>query len=191
MRDQGIRQSSLFHVGRGPIAPGQQLRPYELATKMAGTLDLVRRALVGEAPARSELLTADGHLRRQFSSNPEVGLVILEAIFERVRAEIAPGLPSRLESVFLWPTTELAFDFRRRFLPNGTVHRCRIETGTPLPRDATFVVAGVKLSAVLDQEARNVEQRARSYWTTSEEIAYPEVLVRGTVVVTEVPAAED
>jgi hypothetical protein len=112
--------------------------------------------------------------------------VVIEAIFERVRAAIAPRLPSRLESTFLWPTAVLAQDFRKRFRTHGTVHECRIVDGDPLPRDATLVVSGVDLSARFDEEALRIEARAVRYWTADDKIIYPEVLLQGTAVVTQI-----
>jgi hypothetical protein len=153
---------------------------------MAEELDLVRGALAGTDAARDTLLTRTGHLRPPFANSPEFGLVILEAIFEQVRAASAPELPSRLESTFLWPTAGLARDFHQRFRAHGTIHACRIMEGVALPRDAALVVAGVDLTAMLDDEARRIEDRALRYWTADSEIAYPEVLLRGTAIVTHV-----
>jgi hypothetical protein len=115
--------------------------------------------------------------------------VIIEVIFERVRAVIAPELPSRLESTFLWPTTALAHDFRRRFRTRGIVHECHIVDGEPVPRDAALIVSGVDLSARLDDETRRIEHRAVRYWAGDHEIAYPEVLLRGKAIVVEVHQA--
>ena len=114
----------LFHVAGGPIEPGQAIRPYALGPGLRDALDLVRRALDEDAGARSALLTARGRLRQRFRSDPEMQLVVIEAVFERVRAELAPSLSSRFESAFFWPTVELAERFRARYRPAGVIHRC-------------------------------------------------------------------
>jgi hypothetical protein len=180
-----LRPGDFFHVGAGRIEPGAALHPYELVATHAEPFTLVRRALDRDPSARAALLTRTGRLRHRFRADPEMQLVILEAIFERVRARHAPTLSGRLDAVFLWPTLDLARDFRARFRPNGTIHRCRIVDGKPLTRDASLVVVGVDLAAVLDDEARRVEQHAVRYWSSDTPIAYPEVLVHGTVVVVE------
>ncbi len=178
----------LFHVGDGVIAPGRELRKYRLAEDKRDVLELVHLALDGNLEARTTLLTGTGRLRRRFRSDPTMQLVLIEAIFERVRLRVAPGLPSRFDSVFLWPTLRLAQDFRERYRSHGLIHRCVLVEGDPLSRDASFVAAGMDLSVPVDDEVRKIEQRAVEYWRADAHISYPEVLVQGIVVVTEVLA---
>ena len=179
----------LFHVSASPIAPGQAIRPYVLKAELRDALDLVRRALDGDAGARSALLTARGYLRRRFRSDPDTQMVLMETVFERVRVELAPTLPGRFESAFCWPTRELAQWFHDRYRPTGVIHRCVLTEGDQVARDSSFVVGGVNLSARLDDALRPVEQRATRYWMTDEPLAYPEVLVRGRVIVVEALSA--
>ena len=173
----------LFHVSDRPIDPGQALRRYGLATDKSDVLAPAFRMLDGDSLARSMLLTRTGRLRRRFRSDPDMQLVLIEALFERTRVQVAPDLPSRLTSVFLWPTVELARDFRERYRPRGLIHRCLLTEGLALSRDASLVAARVDLAAVIDDEIQTIERRAVRYWTTDGAIDYPEILVQGTVVV--------
>jgi hypothetical protein len=175
----------VFHVGEGTIEAGQALRPYALPEALADAVGLVGRMLDWEARARAALLTDDGRLRRQYTADPMMQLVFIEAIFERARARVAPTLPSRFASVFLWPTVALAQAFRDRYRPRGVIHRCVLVDGEALPRDASLVAVGMDLSAVLDDELRAIEERAVRYWSADGPFAYAELLVQGTVTVTE------
>ena len=181
----------LFHVGGSPIEPGRAIRPYALKAELRDALDLARRALDGDAGARSALLTARGYLRHRFRSDPDMQMVLMETVFERVRAELAPDLPGRFESAFFWSTVELARWFHGRYRPTGVIHRCIVTEGDPVALDSSFVVGGVDLAARLDDAVAKVEERARRYWTTDGPQQYPEVLVRGTVIVAEVLPADE
>jgi hypothetical protein len=175
----------LFHVGEGLIEPGQALRRYVLPENLADAIGLVGRMLDGDDQARAMLLADDGRLLDRYRSDPRMQLVFIEAVFERVRARVAPALVGRFGAAFLWPTVELAQAFRERYRPRGVIHRCLHVDGDALPRDASLVAVGVNLSAVLDDEILAIEARAVRYWTTDGIAGYPEVLVRGTVTVVE------
>lgn len=84
------------------------LRPYELAVSLRTLLDLERRALDGDAQARSEMVTTQGYLRERFRSAPNMQMVLMETVFEHVRVDRAPTMPSRFEAAFCWPTVEMA-----------------------------------------------------------------------------------
>jgi hypothetical protein len=176
----------LFHVSDTRIEPGQALRRYVIPEHLREALALVGKVLDGDGLARVALLADDGTLGTQFRGDPNVQLVLIEAVFERVRLEAAPQLPSRLESTFLWPTVGLADRFRERYRPRGIVHRCTLAEGMPVWRDASVVAVGVDLAASFDDEIARLEGRARRYWSSDPPFDYSELLVRGTVVVAEV-----
>ena len=176
----------LVHVSGESIEPGQVLRPYELTGRLREPLDLARRALDGDQAARSTLLTGQDRLRNTFKTHPEMQMVLMEVVFERVRAELAPALPSQLESAFCWPTLEMARWFQATYRPTGVIHRCLLTEGDAIARESSFVVGGVDLSARFDDAIRAVEQRGVRYWTIDAPHEYPEVLVRGTAIVAEV-----
>jgi hypothetical protein len=175
----------IFHVSDSPIEPGQPLRRYRLADDLMAALDLVQRALDGDQEARAALLAEDGRLRAQFRNDPGMQLAFVEAVFERVRVQVAPSLPGRFASVFAWPTVELARDFRERFRRQGIIHCCRLVDGEVLARDASLVAVGMDQTAPFDDEIRAIERRAEQYWTMDGAGDWPELLVRGTVLVVE------
>jgi hypothetical protein len=158
----------LFHVGEEEIEAGQALRQYALPDDLVDAAGLVGRMLAGDGQARAALMTDEGCLRQLFASDPRMQLVLIEAVFERVRAGVALSMLSRFETVFVWPTVELAQAFRARYRPRGVIHRCSLVDGDVLMRDASLVAVPVDLSAVLDNEIRAIEARATAtprYWS--------------------------
>jgi hypothetical protein len=179
----------LFHVGDGAIEPGQTLRGYAPVAGRRGVLDLIRQVMDGDCRARAKLLTGRGRLRRRFQGESSTQLAFIEVVFESARERLAPDAPSRFDSVFLWPSRDLAEDFRDRYRPHGVIHRCALLEGGAWLRDASLVAAGMDLSAPVVDQVRELERRAAQYWKLERCIGYPEVLARGTVVVTEIVSA--
>jgi hypothetical protein len=111
-------------------------------------------------------------------------MVLLEAIFERVRCHVQPEAPSRLEVVFTWSTRSLAERFCAEYCPGAVIHRCALIEGMAVERDGALVVAAFDAFDQLGPLAgrlRRVEERAEQYWRGQVPMAFPEVLVRGIV----------
>jgi hypothetical protein len=111
-------------------------------------------------------------------------MVLLEAIFERVRRHVQPEAPSRLEVVFAWSTRSVAERFCAEYCPGAVIHRCVLVAGMSVERDGALVVAAFdafEQPGLLAGRLRRVEERAEQYWRGQEPMAFPEVLVRGIV----------
>jgi hypothetical protein len=175
----------LFHVGDAAIPIGASLRPNRIGREARELVLRLALAIDGDRNARGELLTPEGWLRPKLRALPDTQLALIEAVFERVRQQVAPASPGRLDAIFLWPGLELANQFRSRYRPTGVVHRCALVAGEVRERDAALVAAGVDVSAVLDNEARRVAERAAIYWRNPGQPDWPEVLAHGIVVVSE------
>jgi Protein of unknown function (DUF2441) len=114
-------------------------------------------------------------------------MVVLEAIFEHTRKKFASNLPSRLDCVFVWPTFELAKEFRGQYMPEGVIHRCCIMQGEVVELDGSLLPPGINLSdlslELFSAEFRATQLRAEKYWTAQETPILSEFLVVGDVEV--------
>ena len=171
----------VFHVSTQTIPPGQALQPYRLGVVYADLIATTRHALASGPEAVQALLgtAAWARLPAQQAYLPE--MVILEAVFEHVRCQRAPGFPSRLASSFAWARIELAQRFCTDYLPQGVIHRCHVVAGTAVELDGGLVAAGINLRNPLDDELHQLEQRAHRYWRARQPMTFPELVVRGTV----------
>jgi hypothetical protein len=186
-RGEPVRSgSSLFHVAAGVLPVGHVLRPYAIAREYRTLIRLAAQA-AGAGPAAVRALLAGAgwtDLLRRGEHRTE--MVLLEALFERTRVQIAPRLPSRLDAVFAWCDLALARRFRAEYHPGGVIHRCSFDEGTAFERDGALVVAAFEAADLARPRAgdlRLVEERAVRYWLAQAPMALPEVLVHGRVVV--------
>ena len=190
----GQRAASLFHVGAHPVPVGQVLRPYGLACEQQTLLRQCERALVDGADEIEHLLEG---VRRDVPSTPgryRLEMVLLEAIFERVRRHVQPEAPSRLEVVFTWRTRSVAERFCAEYCPGAVIHRCTLVAGMTAERDGALVVAAFDAfdqPGPLAGRLNRLEERAEQYWRAQEPMAFPEVLVRGIVRVESVDVASE
>lgn len=117
-------------------------------------------------------------------------MVVLEAIFEHSRKKFAVNLPSRLDCVFVWPTLELAKEFREQYMPEGVIHSCRIKQGEAVELDGSLVPPGIDLSDLSPEffsaEFQATQLRAEKYWTAQEAPKLSELLVIGNVEVVKI-----
>jgi len=112
-------------------------------------------------------------------------MIVLEAIFEQVRASLALSLPSRLDCVFAWRSLELARRFHIQYLPEGTIHSCRVIEGSAVELDGGLLPPGINLMdlspKVLSNELLTTQARAEKYWNAQASPDFPELLVKGSV----------
>lgn len=189
-----MEPSQLFHVANRPLASGEAVHPYEIAREYPALLQLAGQALEAGPDAVRRLLGGEawGHLRRHGGNRAK--MVLMEAAFERARLLTAPQLPSRLDTVYAWGNLALAKRFRAGYRTAGVIHRCTLIAGTVVVRDAALVVAAFETTNLVDASADalcQVEELAVRYWQASAPMAWPEVLIHGTVVAEAVVGAED
>jgi hypothetical protein len=183
--DHAPQVVTLFHVSSRPIGAGQHLRPYHMRRRYGSLLVAANDALTRGADAAARLLASAEWVRLAARREYIPEFVLLETVFERSRAEIAPMLPSRLDAVFGWRTLELARQFRLRYRPDGAIYRCIAQGDAATERDGALVAAGINLALPLADELRAVAERATRYWRGEEPMAMPEVLVAGALIVQE------
>jgi hypothetical protein len=184
---------TVFQVGRKPLQPRVVLRRYymhqyiQLVTYIQQTLD--------EGPASLARYLSTPEWQRLNLSQGELGfkpedlkmMIVLEAIFEQVRAELAPWLPSRMNCVFTWSNIELADRFRSEYAPGGTIHRCRVMEGSAVELDGGLLPPGINLADLsprtLADEVKATRARAEKYWNAQALPDFPELLIVGKVAV--------
>lgn len=176
----------LYHVAATSLPAGQVLRPYAVARDYVVPLRLVEEALSVGSRAVLQLLAGVTWKHVLQHGRYPVEMVVLEAIFERVRMRTAPDLPSRYDAVFAWGTMDLATRYRTEYSPSGVIHRCALVAGTRVERGGALIVEASEVANLMHPQAEDlqwVEDRAAQYWLGRRPMAFPEVLVHGTVVV--------
>lgn len=183
----------VYQVSTVPLAAGDQLRPYYLQ-RYADMIEATMAAIAAGEDALCDHCQSDAWLRLPLPDEfPALGpeqltmMIVLEALFELVRRQEAPRLPSRLKSIFSWPERELAHRFREAYVPGGIIHRCVIRSGSALDCDGALLPPGINLDQngplALAGEVHRVRQRAERYWRRDHTPEFPELLVSGSVEV--------
>ncbi len=189
---------TVFRVDRQTISPGIRLRRYYMR-QYAQLIDQMQSVIeAGSSLLARHLLTPEW--QNLELSDKTVGLesdvvkmmVVLEAIFEHTRIKVASALPRRLDCVFVWPTWELAQEFRGQYIPEGVIHRCCITNGEAVELDGGLLPPGIALSDLSDEvfsaEFLATQLRAEKYWAAQELPDLSELLVMGNVEVVGVEA---
>ncbi len=182
--EQGESPVPLYHVAAWPLPVGNVLLPYAVGRARATVLQQAIRALGEGSDALALLLASDAweHLRGDGALTAE--MVLLEALFERVRVALVPRSLSRLGAVFTWESLDLARRYRTEFQPDGVILRCVLAAGTAEERDGAVVVEAFETADLADprpRDLRRVERLAARYWAAQAPMAFPELLVRGRV----------
>ncbi|AAR34945.1 GrpB family protein [Geobacter sulfurreducens] len=183
----------VYQVSSVPLAPGAWLRPYYLQRYGAminaaiAALSTGEKALLAYCQKEAWLLLEMPQEIPSLKPEQLKMMIVLEALFEQVRHEEAPTLPSRLASIFTWPVPGVAQRFRDAYFPGGVIHRCVIRSGSALEFDGALLPPGINLDQAgplaMAEEVRRVRQRAERYWRRAHEPEFPELLVQGTVEV--------
>ena len=98
----------------------------------------------------------------------------------------APGLPSRLEAVYVRGSIALARRHRLADRPTIVIHHCALVDGTTVERDGALVVEAFETADLTNPTAddqRRVAERSERYWWAEGPMDLLEILVHGTVVV--------
>jgi len=182
---------TVYHVGHTSLQPGEQLRRYymhqyaQLVTQVKSVIDDGVIAFVHflSTPEWQDLTLKDQVVEQE--SDDLKMMIVLEAIFEQVRASLALSLPSRLDCVFAWRSLELARRFHIQYLPEGTIHSCRVIEGSAVELDGGLLPPGINLMdlspKVLSNELLTTQARAEKYWNAQASPDFPELLVKGSV----------
>lgn len=108
-------------------------------------------------------------------------ILMWEAALEAVRAETAPGVPSRLSCNYVVDGLEDATQFRNQYRPGSMIYRVSIV----LPGCPQFVGDYALLRTFDTPIVRTMAQRVRDYWR-GENANEPERLVGGPIRIEEV-----
>ena len=182
--DWGDSPVPLYHVSACPIPVGRVLLPYAVGRERASAVRLAVSALGEGSEALALLLAGDAWKRLRGEGEHVAEMILLEALFERVRVAVAPRSPSRLNAVFAWRSLGLARRYRADYRPGGVVLRCVLDAGTAEERDGAVVVEAFEIADLADprpRDLRRVEALAVRYWAARAPMAFPELLVRGRV----------
>jgi hypothetical protein len=184
-------ESTVFQVGREPLQQGVQLRRYYMH-QYVGFVTQIQSVIDESSAALARHLSAPEwqHLHldtNEFDPEPEgiKKMIVLEAIFEQARSKVAPLLPSRINCVFTWPSLEIAHRYRIQYVPEGTIHRCRVIEGLAVELDGGLLPPGINLvdlsPSALSDEIRATRVRAEKYWNVQVSSDFPELLIVGKV----------
>ena len=114
-------------------------------------------------------------------------MVVLESIFENERQLINPEFSSRLDSIFAWPTIEVARRFKKDYIPDGVIHRCIVKNGNAIEMCGDLLPPGIDLSnlneRIFSRQLEATSLRAKTYWKQLNKAILPELLIDGTVLV--------
>jgi hypothetical protein len=165
---------TVFQVGRKPLQPRVQLRRYYMHHYVRIVTQI--QSVIDKSPAILAHHLSAPEWQHLNVETDELGLepdgvkmmIVLEAIFEQARSKISPLLPSRTNCVFTWPSLELARRFRIQYVPQGTIHRCRVIEGLGVELDGGLLPPGINLldlsPSALSDEVRATRARAEKYW---------------------------
>jgi hypothetical protein len=176
----------LYHVSGTALPAGHVLQQYALARDCHEPLARISQARQSGLRAVVDLIASD-----VWHSLPNCGpyprpMMLLEAVFEWMRVQSAPALPSRLAAVFAWETLALANRYRAAYRPGGVIHRGQLVSGRSATHDAALIVGAFEAADLITPTMRDVqlvEERAARYWRGLAPMALPEVLVHGDLVV--------
>lgn len=104
-------------------------------------------------------------------------MLVRELIYEKVRKELFPDKPSRLDSIFLCPTENEIREFKiahNRYL--DIVYEVEIVDDTKPSHTADYSIVNLQN----DDNLEILEFKARKYWT-GENITHPEIVTTSRI----------
>lgn len=128
-----------------------------------------------------DVVGAAEHLATQGADRLRLVKALQELIYERIRLEIAPTMPSRLESVyaFIDPLDAFAFAERMKSIPRA-VFQATVPEGTPWAVvDMNYFPTGQE--GDIGIAAEKASRDAPCYWTTDGNDLVPEILIPGAI----------
>lgn len=176
----------LLHVGNSALPSNSPVKPFSFKANQERYLYLMTSALKSGPSAVHSLLLADHWVSLRINKGTHAESVLIETVFELVRQNQHSLRPCRWESAFFFDSVESAERFRSNYRPNGIIHRCEIENGEPFIADMALINPGINLHANIEDELNNMYARAAEYWQSHGPMSWPEILVKGTVIVKEV-----
>lgn len=129
-----------------------------------------------------------GNWSRIISHTPGHGWALLEEVYERLRRDQFPELPSRWNSIFLFNQEALAREFRDSQRPTDLLYKVE-----PLDSEIEIKIATLDMSIINPDIPKTrplcvseLELQALKYWQTSHneiQKQLPEVLIEGPIKV--------
>lgn len=172
----------LIHVSPQQLTIGTHLNGY-------GVSNDPNWQIIYDAAAQPESLTRD-LLTRWYATHTMVATVVTEAIYERVRRDEFPNVPSRLGSAFACGRPEAAMYFALLYRSGRPVWFYELSAKEQWIADMKGLNPSIELDAhPIDVALDRLNQRANAYWgsLTQDEAAgfeLPEIVLpqRGQVV---------
>ncbi len=179
--------AGFFHVSREALQEGWTLKPTCLARTCHIFFPAIQQALDQGPEAVQDLLRNAKLDPIQSPGSRRLSTVLIEYIFEEVRAMGFPNRPRRLQSVFLFSSESAV----RRYLTNYArerwwIYKCIVERGDQFFANMALINRiEIDIDADMEPQLVAIKQTARRYWAggKSSNMDWPEVLVVGHVSV--------
>jgi hypothetical protein len=180
-----------YRIDHNPISRGELLKKYYLS-EYSDFMVRIRECIERGLDNLIDFLVNPEWKNLEFEYEPvKINsdaikmMIVLESIFEHVRRKINPSLPCRMDSIFVWPTLDVARTFKNEYIPGGVIHRCIIREGNGILLDGGLLPPGIDLSDLRKEyftnEYYSTITRAEKYWRVSSEPTLPELLINGVV----------
>ena len=190
---ENIENKIVYRVDLKSIPVGEHLNAYYIK-EFSQLINFIINQLRGGADELLNYLSSpDWQSLELISSSIKLDsetlkmMVVLESIFENERQLINPEFSSRLDSIFAWPTIEVAQSFKKDYIPNGVIHRCIVKNGNAIEMCGDLLPPGIDLNnlnaKIFSRQLENTTLRARTYWKQLNKAILPELLIKGTVLV--------
>lgn len=190
---ENIKNEFVYRVDFKSLPVGEHLKTYYIKEFSILINSIIRKIRSGKIELLNYLSSPEWQSLELVSSSIKLDsetlkmMVVLESIFENERRLLNPKFSSRLDSIFAWPTIEVAQRFKKDYIPNGVIHRCIVKNGIAIKMCGELLPPGIDLHNLNEREfSRQLEEttlRARTYWKQLNKAILPELLIAGTVLV--------
>ncbi|THD65870.1 hypothetical protein E7Z59_14925 [Robertkochia marina] len=188
-----VKNEIVYRVDFNPIPVGEHLNPYYIREFSHLINFVINKLRSSQGELLNYLRSPDWQSLELVSSAIPLDsetlkmMVVLESIFENERQLITPEFSSRLDSIFAWPTLEVAKRFKEEYIPKGVIHRCIVESGSAIEMCGDLLPPGIDLSnlnkEIFSEQLKQTTGRARTYWKQLNNPILPELLIKGRVLV--------
>lgn len=173
-----------YHVSPTALIPGTILKPYSQRFVNNGLLDTAKLAYESSIDILKNMYLTDIWISIRTNQHPMFSMIFNEIVFEEIRKEIFSDTQSRFNSCFCSESLELAKEFNRLYRNNtGFIYYCSTLEKTIIKADMALINPGINLQDDFGKELNLLKDRAKKYWTASDTMQMPELLIQGNVQV--------
>lgn len=169
-----------FRVDKPGIRLGEVKGPNPFRTANQGLVQTMEAAMAIGPGAVQSLLLSDRWFSLRQGQTTCAPTILIEIVYEQVRIEIDPALPSRWDCHYLFDALTFARRFRDERRPGYAIYSCECE-GPALCFDMATVSKGLSDLVHLSLELDQLRVRAITYWGGLVKPTFPEILATGRV----------